>query len=60
MTMAMKAQKVLSREAIRASVVKVSRSTSGCVYGIEFDAVLLGNVRAALANTGIEVKEYLR
>ena len=62
MTMAMKAQRALSREAIRASAVKVSKSTSntGCVYGVEFDCPLLGNVKAVLETAGIEVREYLR
>ena len=62
MTMALKAQRVLSREALRASTVKVSKSTSdkGCIYGVQFDCALLGNVKAALDTAGIEVKEYLR
>ena len=62
MTMALKAQKALSREAIRATTVKVSRSTggSGCIYGVEFDCPLMGSVRSALSAAGIEVKEFLR
>ena len=62
MTMAMKAQKALSREAIRANTVKVSGSANGkgCVYGIEFDCPLLGNVKAVLDGAGVEVKEFLR
>ncbi len=62
MTMAMKAQRALSKEAIRANTVKVSGSASGkgCVYGVEFDCLLMGNVRATLSSAGIEVKEFLR
>lgn len=62
MTMALKAQKALSREAIRANTVKVSGSHSGkgCVYGVEFDSSLLMRVRSVLSSAGIEVKEYLR
>ena len=62
MTMAMKAQRALAKEAIRATVVKVSKSTSntGCIYGIEFDISLLGKVRVVLENAGVDVREYLR
>lgn len=62
MTMALKAQRALSREAIRANTVKVSGSANGkgCNYGVEFDCPLLGNVKAALDSAGIEVKEFLR
>ena len=62
MTMALKAQRTLARQAIRANTVKVSKSQSGrgCIYGIEFDCSLSGNVRAILDNAGIEIKEYLR
>ncbi len=62
MTMALKAQRALAREAIPANTVKVSKSTgnTGCIYGIEFDCSLMGSVRSALTNAGVEVKEYLR
>ena len=62
MTMALKAQRALSRNALRASTVKVSRATQdrGCVYGIRFSCDLLGNVKAILDGAGIDVKEYLR
>ena len=62
MTMALKAQKALSKQAIRANTVKVSRSENGkgCVYGVEFDCPLQGNVKAILAAAGIEAKEFLR
>lgn len=62
MTLALKAQRALARETIRSSTVKVSRSIEGrgCVYGIEFDCPLLGNVKATLDRAGIEVKEFLR
>ena len=62
MTMALKAQRALSKQAIRASTVKVSRANTsrGCIYGIEFDCSLSGNVRAVLDAAGVEIKEYLR
>lgn len=62
MTMALKAQRALSKHAIRAETVKVSRSASqkGCIYGVEFDYALLGNVRSILEASGIEIKEFLR
>lgn len=62
MTMALKAQRALSKNALRANTVKVSKSASdkGCIYGVQFDCALLGNVKAALDTAGIEVKEYLR
>ena len=62
MTMALKAQRALSREALRASAVKVSKGTAdtGCIYGVEFECALLGNVKNVLQTAGIEVKEYLR
>lgn len=62
MTMAMKAQRVLSREAIMTKTVKVSGSSEGkgCVYGVEFDCPLLGNVKSTLQSAGVEVREYLR
>ena len=62
MTMALKAQKALAKQAIRATAVKVSKSSTrtGCVYGIEFDYALTGTVKAILDSAGIEIKEYLR
>ena len=62
MTMALKAQKALSKETIRSNAIKVSHSENGkgCVYGIEFDCAFLGNVKATLSAAGIEVREYLR
>lgn len=62
MTMAMKAQRALSKNALMARAVKVSAASgeSGCVYGIEFDCPLLGNVKSVLQTAGIEVREYLR
>ena len=55
MTVAMKAQRILSRSAIRADVVKISsdESKKGCVYGIEFSCALSGNIRAILDSAGI-------
>lgn len=62
MTVALKAQRVLGKNALRAEVIKVSSSPSnrGCIYGLQFDCVLLENVKSTLHNAGINVKEYLR
>lgn len=56
MTMAMKAKRLLSATAIRASVVKISSNQSkrGCTYGIEFPCALYGNVDAILSAAGIK------
>ena len=61
MTMALKAQKVLSKGTIRANAVKVSHSENGkgCVYGIEFDCALLGNVKTTLYRLRKELREFL-
>ena len=55
MTLAMKAQRILSRNAIRVDVVKISseESLKGCVYGIEFSCALSGNIRVILDSAGI-------
>ena len=62
MTMALKAQRTLAKHALRVNTVKVSKSSSGkgCIYGIEFDCALSGNIRTILESSGIEIKEYLR
>lgn len=62
MTVALKAQRVLAKRAIRSEVIKISGASAkrGCTYGIEFDYALLGNVKAALEEASIDVKEYLR
>ena len=62
MTSAMKAQRTLSKHAIRAEVKKLggTHSKSGCVYGVTFDCTILGNISALLESSGIEVREYLR
>ena len=62
MTMALKAQRALSKEAIRANTVKVNSSTTdkGCIYGVEFDCPLLEKVRSTLSQAGVEAKEFLR
>ena len=62
MTKAMKAQRALSANAIRSSVVKVGKHSSakGCIYGLELDCALSGNMRAILNEAGISVSEILR
>lgn len=57
-THAMKAQKLLTDQAIQCSVSKVT-DKSGCVYGIKFPCVHKNNVQSILSNGGIRVKEYL-
>lgn len=58
MTAAMKSQRALARNAIRVNVVKISSSENdrGCIYGIEFPCVLLGNIRSALDAAGIALR----
>lgn len=60
MTLAMKAQSVLARAAIRSEVVKLSAAHArrGCAYGIEFSALQSGNVRTILSGAHINVKNY--
>ena len=62
MTMALKAQRALSKEAIRATARKVSKSinNTGCIYGVEFDISLMAKARAVLEKAGVDVVEYLR
>lgn len=62
MTSAMKAQRLLSKHALRSSVIKISPSTQnkGCIYGIEFDCAISVRVRQTLSDANIDVKEYLR
>ena len=60
MTIALKAQKVLSGYAIRVEVVKISsvNSKRGCAYGIEFPCSILGNVKTILSEARINIKSY--
>ncbi len=62
MTAAMKAQRLLSGQALRATVKKISSDTRsrGCVYGIEFDCAIFPSVRRILESSNIDVTEYLR
>lgn len=62
MTSAMKAQRLLTKHAIRSEVKKLggTQKKSGCVYGVSFDCALLGNISSIFDDLGIEVKEYLR
>lgn len=62
MTSAMKAQRLLSKHALRSNVIKISPSTQnkGCIYGIEFDCAQSVRIRNVLQESGIDVKEYLR
>ncbi|MBQ7357925.1 MAG: DUF3343 domain-containing protein [Clostridia bacterium] len=60
-TLAMKAQRALSAEAIASSVIKInsSRTRRGCAYGVSFDCSQRANVQTVLSRAGISVKEYL-
>ena len=60
-TLAMKAQKALSAEAIASSVIKInsSRTHRGCAYGVSFDCSQEANVKTILTRAGISVKEFL-
>ena len=62
MTSAMKAQRLLGRQALQVNVKKISPSTGnrGCVYGIEFDCRLMRDVKITLDNAGINVVEFLK
>ena len=62
MTMALKAQRLLSKYALRTEVIKVGKTSAkqGCSYGIEYDCAISGNVRQILTDNAIEIKEYLR
>ena len=62
MTIALKAQRALAKQAIRAETVKISRpvSNKGCIYGVKFDCALMGNVKDTLIGAGIKAEEFLR
>lgn len=57
-TYALKAQKILSENAIGSSVGKVS-SKSGCAYGVTFPMLQKNNVEILLSKHNIRVKKYL-
>lgn len=57
-THAMKAQRILSENAITSSVNKVS-SKSGCSYGVMFPCLQRKNVEIILSKNNIRVREYL-
>ncbi len=61
MTMAMKAQSVLSEAAIRAGIAKISSNAThnGCAYGVDFPCTQSANVRMILSRAGIRVKQYI-
>ena len=57
-TLAIKAQKTLTREGIQSSVNK-STTASGCVYTINFSCLLRETAEEALKSQGIRIKGYL-
>lgn len=57
-THAMKAQRLLTNQAIQCSVSKVT-GKNGCMYGIRFPCAHKHNVQSILTAAGIRVKEYL-
>lgn len=54
LTLALKAKKILAREGIRVTVVKVDSGEKGCTYGIEFNEQSFYDVVSILRNSGIE------
>ncbi len=59
MTVAMKAQTVLSHAAIPSTVIKLeSSSRRGCSYGLSFSCLQENNVRAVLSTNRISVKSW--
>ncbi len=61
MTLAMKAQTVLSEAAIRTGITKISsgQTHNGCAYGVDFPCTQSANVRAVLQEAGVRVRQYL-
>ncbi len=61
MTLAMRAQSVLSEAAIRASIAKISSSDArgGCAYGVDFPCTQNANVRMILTKAGVRVRQYI-
>ncbi len=61
MTMAMKAQSVLSEAAIRSSIAKISSNEArgGCAYGVDFPCTQSSNVKMILSREGIRVRQYI-
>lgn len=58
-TIAMKAQSVLSKYAIPSNVIKnEGNHVHGCVYGLSFDCVQKVNVQNLLDAAGIKVKNW--
>ncbi len=61
MTLAMKAQSILSDAAIRASIAKISSSEArgGCAYGVDFPCTQSSNVQMILSRAGIRARQYI-
>ncbi len=61
MTLAMKAQTLLSEAAIRTSIAKISshETRGGCAYGVDFPCTQSSNVQMILSRSGIRVKQYI-
>lgn len=57
-TYAIKARKLLARDRIQSKLVKVDSSSSGCTYGIEFDAENFYAVVKILRENRIEYSFY--
>lgn len=59
-TMSVKAKKALAAEGISARSVKLSAGSAarGCVYGIEYQCELSGNVYYILQSAGIPYRAY--
>lgn len=59
-TYAIKVKKLLERAGIRSNLIKVdiSKSGSGCVYGIKLNSAYFYDAIALLKQTGIEYSAY--
>ncbi len=58
MTEALRAGRVLAREAILADTVKADTGRRGCAYALSFSCTQLNNVRRILEKNGVRVKEF--
>ena len=62
MTQVLRAQKVLSRAAVRAEVVKAdsAHTRRGCAYALSYPCSQENNVRTILSSAGIRVRDFYR
>lgn len=60
-TQAMKAQSILSHEALPTKIIKLDSSISkrGCAYGLEYACLYRKNVTKILDSAGIKFEEFI-